>query len=58
MKWTFENFKADLDDLNPAVREKAIEIAKKLMEKDNYSEERAIKEGIKEAEEWFLNSQG
>ncbi|HET6527986.1 MAG TPA: hypothetical protein VFG39_04475 [Balneolaceae bacterium] len=58
MKWTFENFKTDLDDLDPRVREKALEIANNLMEKDDYSEERAIEEAIKEAEEWFLDRQG
>jgi uncharacterized protein YdaT len=58
MKWTFENFEADLQDLTPEVKEKALEIAHDLMEKGGYSEKEALEEAIKEAEEWFLNSQG
>lgn len=57
MKWTFENFGADLKDLNPQVREKALEIANCLMEEEGYTEGKAIKEAIKEAEEWYLNRQ-
>lgn len=56
MKWTFENFGADLKDLNPLVRKKALEIANQLMD-ERYTEEEAIKKAIKEAEEWFLNRQ-
>lgn len=58
MKWTFENFGADLKDLNPVVREKALEIANQLMEEEDYTEGEAIKEAIKQAEEWFLDMQG
>ena len=57
MKWTFENFEADLNDLNPKIRDKALEIANRLMEEKEYSEEEAIEEAITEAEEWFLDSQ-
>lgn len=56
MKWTFENFGADLKDLNPLVRKKALEIANQLMD-EGYTEGEAIKKAIKEAEEWFLNRQ-
>ena len=58
MNWTFENFKADLDNLTPEVRKKALEIAQKLMKAGDISEDGAIKEGIKRAEEWFLDSEG
>ncbi|MCH2450821.1 MAG: hypothetical protein MK198_11855 [Gracilimonas sp.] len=58
MKWTFESFGADLKDLNPQVRKKALEIANRLMEGDDYSEGEAIKQAIKEAQEWFLDMQG
>lgn len=58
MEWTFENFKADLDNLTPAVRKRAVEIAQKLMKKGGTSEDKAIKMGIKRAEEWFLDSRG
>ncbi len=58
MNWTFENFKADLDNLTPDVRKRAVEIAQKLKKKGDISEDEAIKEGIKRAEEWFLDSEG
>ena len=58
MDWIFENFRAKLENLNPQVREKAVEIAKTLMEKDGFSDEEAIKKAIVEAEEWFLDSEG
>lgn len=58
MKWTFENFKAELIDLTPEVKKKAVTIANKLMREGNISEDEAIKQGIKRAEEWFLDSEG
>lgn len=58
MKWTFEDFNAELEELNPQVRDKAKEIANELMEQGNYSEEEAIRKAIPEAEEWFLDIQG
>ncbi|MGO3181937.1 MAG: hypothetical protein ACTIJ9_03810 [Aequorivita sp.] len=58
MEWTFENFKADLDNLTPEVRKIALQMAHKLMEKGGISEDEAIKKGIKRAEEWFLDSEG
>ncbi|HLR32273.1 MAG TPA: hypothetical protein VK074_07280 [Fodinibius sp.] len=58
MKWTFENHGADLKNLEPQVREKALEIANHLMEEEDYSEGEAIKQAVKEAQEWFLDKQG
>lgn len=58
MDWTFENFKADLEHLTPVIREKAMEIAEKLMKNGGISQEEAIRKGIKRAEEWFLNAGG
>jgi uncharacterized protein YdaT len=58
MNWTFENFKPALNNLTPQVREKAVEIAHKLMEQGGISEDRAIQQAIVEAEEWFYNSEG
>lgn len=59
MKWTFENFDVELKDLTPSVREKAIEIANNLLStKEVEGQEKAIKEGIKQAEEWFLDAEG
>lgn len=57
--WTFEDFDAELKDLVPAAKKKAIEIANKLLARGEVeSQEKAIKEGIKQAEEWFLDSEG
>ncbi len=58
MNWTFENFKPALDNLTPQVREKALQIANKLMEQGGISEENAIQQAIVRAEEWFYNSEG
>ncbi|MEO6349001.1 MAG: hypothetical protein ABIO60_13955 [Aquaticitalea sp.] len=58
MEWTFENFKPELDSLEPNVRKKAMEIAHQLKLEKNCSEAEAIKEGISRAEEWFLDIGG
>ncbi len=58
-KWTFEEFEPDLRDVKPSVKEKAIEIATKLLQTGKLTDQReALKEGIKQAEEWFLNMEG
>lgn len=54
----FEDFKSDFEDLNPLIKKKAIEIAQNLVEKEGYEKEKAIKEGIKRAEEWFFDLEG
>jgi uncharacterized protein YdaT len=58
MKELFEDFGLELDDLNSMVKERAIEIANQLLEKEGWSKEEALKEGIKQAEEWFLDLEG
>ncbi|MCC4227457.1 MULTISPECIES: hypothetical protein [Flavobacteriaceae] len=58
MDWMFDDFKNDLDSLNPQVKKKALEIAKKLVEEKNYSKEKAITEAIVKAEEWFYDLGG
>jgi len=58
MDWTFENFNTDLDKLNPDVRKKALEIAKKLMIDGKHSKSQAIKEAITQAQEWFYDLEG
>ena len=58
MEWTFENFNTDLDRLNPEVRKKALEIARKLMVGGKHSESQAIKEAILQAQEWFYDLEG
>ena len=58
MNWTFENFKVQLENLTPEVRKRAVEIAQNIMKKGGFSEDEAMKEGIKRAEEWFFDSEG
>lgn len=54
----FEDFKTDLDSLNKVVREKALAIAKELVEKKNLTPKEAITEAIIRAEEWFYDLEG
>lgn len=58
MEWTFEDFETDLKDLAPKVRIKALEIANKLKKKEKYSKDKAIKEAIVKAQEWFYDTEG
>ena len=58
MDWMFEDFKTDLDGLNPKVREKALEIAKELVEKKDLLAKEALQEAIIRAEEWFYDIEG
>ena len=58
MDWTFENFKADLNDLTPEVREKALKIAKDLMKKEGISDNEAMRKAIVQAQEWLYDSEG
>jgi uncharacterized protein YdaT len=58
MKEIFDEFEPELKDLKPAVKEKALEIAGKLLTEKSLSREEALKEGIKQAEEWFLDFEG
>ena len=58
MEGTFGNFKSDLNSLKPVVKEKAFEIAKKLMKKENISEKEAIAKAIKRAKEWHYEIEG
>lgn len=58
MEWLFEDFKTDLDPLNPIIREKALEMANELMKQGEYLEKEAIDEAIKKAEEWFYDLEG
>lgn len=53
----FDDFKIDLTELKPEVREKAITLAKEMMNQ-GIQRDQAIIKGIQEAETWFLESQG
>lgn len=58
MDWMFKDFKTDLASLSPKIREKALEIAGKLVKEKDYTKKEAIKEGIVKAEEWFYDIEG
>jgi uncharacterized protein YdaT len=58
MKWTLENYPFEMNDLEPHVREKAIEIANQLSAERTVSELSVVPEAIKRAQEWFLELEG
>ncbi len=58
MDWKFENFRTDLDSLNPTIRKKALEIASYLIKEKSYTEKKAIAEAIIKAEEWYYDLEG
>lgn len=58
MKDLFEGFDARFKELDPRVQKEALELAKRLMDKEGYSREAAIKEAIKQAEQRFLDLEG
>ena len=58
VNWTFEGFHVKLDELEDSIRNKALDIATRLMETGKYTERDAIEEGIARAEEWFYDLEG
>lgn len=58
MEWTMEYFPLEMDDLKPEVRQKAIEIANKLIGEGKMSSPELIRQAIAQAEEWFLDLEG
>ena len=55
----FEDFQPMLDDLIPKVREKAIQLALGMLAEGRFdNKEAALKEAIKQAEEWFTELEG
>ncbi len=59
MNWTFDNFPTELKELEPQVREKAIEILNSPKEQfEKVDDLQLIKLAIKEAQEWFLDMEG
>lgn len=48
-----------LDDLTPKVREKAIQLALEMLAEGKYSDKQdALEEGIRQADEWFMDLEG
>ncbi|WP_423146024.1 hypothetical protein [Rubrolithibacter danxiaensis] len=58
MIYTSENFPTEMDSLNPAVLEKAIEISNFLVDEEGWNPEQAVPESIARAEVWFYNLEG
>lgn len=58
MKWTSKNFPFEMEDLEPRVREKAIEIANQLKEEGQVRELSIVDEAIRQAIEWFQELEG
>ncbi|WP_197282683.1 hypothetical protein [Bacillus sp. FJAT-18017] len=54
MPWSKNDYPASMKNLDPEVREKAIEIANAILEDDN-DEGKAIAIGIDKAREYFEN---
>lgn len=53
MESAFEDFEPMFNELTPKVRAKAIELAAQMLVSGKFSDkEEALKEGIKQAEEW------
>jgi hypothetical protein len=53
----FKGFDDELKDLRPEVKEKAMELAAVYVQK-SVAPDIALKKAIKEAELWFLDSEG
>ena len=59
MKHTFDDLEHMLQELNPKVREKAIELAEEMLAEGRHTDgEQALKDGIRLAEEWFSDLEG
>jgi len=52
MPWTENNYPDSMKNLNPKVRNKAIEIANSLIEKDGMEEGKAIAIATRQAKKW------
>lgn len=57
MEDQFEGLEIEFKDLNPAIQEKALQFAKKLINEGSQREE-AVREAIRLAEERFLDLEG
>lgn len=58
MNWTNEDYPFEMNDLEPHVREKALEFANQLRAERTVSELNIVPEAIKRAQEWFLDMEG
>lgn len=58
MGWTFKKAPVEMENLKPETKEKALEIARKLIEEKGWPEKKAINEAIRRAEEWAIDRAG
>lgn len=58
MEPPFNDLTNFLKNHDPKVKEKAIEIAIRLVKEKKLNKEDALKEGIKQAENWFMDLEG
>ena len=58
MKNQFDDLASDLKELDPKIKEKAINIAIKLIKRNKMDRQDALKEGIKQAKNWFVDLEG
>ncbi|WP_167335378.1 MULTISPECIES: hypothetical protein [Pedobacter] len=58
MAWTEQNFPMEMKDLDPRVREKALEIANELKNTREVSELHIVEVAINRAQQWFMNLEG
>lgn len=58
MTWTEQNFPMEMKDLDPRVREKALEIANELKNTREVSELNIVEVAINRAQQWFINLEG
>jgi uncharacterized protein YdaT len=55
----FNDYEHMLNELTPKVREKAIQLALEMLAEGKYTDkEQALKEGIRQADEWFTELEG
>jgi len=57
MPWNKKNYPDSMKNLDKKVRDKAIEIANALLEKENMDEGKAIPIAISKAKEWAENNE-
>lgn len=58
MESSFNDIAKYLKGHDPKIKEKAIEFAIRLIKEKKMNDEDALKEGIKQAENWFIDLEG
>lgn len=58
MNEQFKPFENDINALRPNVKQRALDIAKQLLKSEGYDPQAALQEGIRRAEQQFLDEEG